>query len=82
MPKSFDVRDVRELWDKVPATDMLTEAEYRQLFPVFYDALEDMRYGVNLRESQSFQEFLDDMGLTSDSLGGWWAEFRDWYDAL
>jgi hypothetical protein len=81
MAKNFTVGEAEELWaTAVPAAEYLTRDEFQEVFPLFFDALEDMRYGVRLDESSHFRDFLEYMGLAERDFG--WEDFRDWYDAL
>lgn len=71
-------RDPGELWERMPYGEMLTREEFAEVYPLFFAAMEDVRYGVKPQDSQSFQEFLDYFGMTERNFD--WDDFRNWYD--
>ena len=81
MAKRFDGDQILALWHTVPATEYLTSGEFNDIFPVFFEAIEDMRSHIRLQDSGNWQDFMDYMGFSDESLRPWWSEFREWYDA-
>lgn len=72
--------DREDLWYHVPGVEFLTNSEYAQAYPMFFQGLEDVKYGSSPQSSQHMQDFLEYMGMTERDFP--WDEFREWIQAV
>jgi hypothetical protein len=73
-----DYRD--DLWHNIPAVEYIDPDDYIYVRGLFEDFIEGVLEGKTPQSQESFDEFLDFMGLDENDFP--WDDFRDWYNEL
>lgn len=78
MAVEFNDPGLNDVWYHVPAVEFLDQEEKEQAAYLFGDAMEQARdQGIRPQDTDSFQAFLDYMGLDQRDFP--WEDFRQWF---